>query len=39
MAKRMMPNPDALFGYPTQHPHQSYVKMDATFKRHRGAQA
>lgn len=37
MARKMMPNPGALSGYPTQHPHEAYIKMDADFKRRRGA--
>lgn len=39
MAKKMTPNPGALRGHPTQYPHEAYAKMDANFKKHRGAQA
>ncbi len=39
MAKKMIPNSSALYGFPTQHPHEAYAKMDATFKKRRGAQA
>lgn len=38
MAKIMKPDPGALFGIPTQHPHEAFIRMDAIFKKHRGAQ-
>jgi|GEM_PF-2558086 len=31
------PNPDVLEGIPVHHPHEEYARMDAHFKKNRGA--
>lgn len=35
---KIIPDPSALEGIPTKDPHEEFVKKDAMFKKHRGAQ-
>jgi len=35
--KQRTPNPEALAGVPVHHPHEEYARMDANFKKSRGA--
>lgn len=32
-----IPNPEVLEGVPVHHPHEEYTRMDANFKKSRGA--